>query len=43
VVADEWLYTTTTAIPSGTSIIVEASAADRPGNVGTAKVEFYVR
>jgi hypothetical protein len=43
VIADEWLYTTTTAIPSSTSIVVEASAADRPGNVGTAKVQFYVR
>jgi hypothetical protein len=43
VVVDQWLYTTTTAIPSGTPILVEATAADRPGNLGVAKVQFFVR
>jgi hypothetical protein len=41
-IADQWLYTTTTAIPSGTPILVEATAADRPGNLGVAKVHFLV-
>jgi hypothetical protein len=43
IVVDHWLYTTTTAIPSGTPILVEATAADRPGNVCSAKVQFFVR
>jgi hypothetical protein len=42
VIADEWLYTTSTAIPSGTPILVEATAADHPGNLGVAKVQFLV-
>jgi hypothetical protein len=43
VIADQWLYTTTTAILSGTPILVEATAADRPGNLEVAKVQFLVR
>jgi hypothetical protein len=39
VIADQWLYTTTTVIASGTPILVEATAADRPGNLGVGKVQ----
>jgi hypothetical protein len=42
-VVDEWLYTTQTLIPSGTSLSVEATATDRPGNMVTAKVPFLIR
>jgi hypothetical protein len=42
VIADQRLYTTTTLIPSGTPILVEATAADRPGNLGVGKVQFIV-
>ena len=38
--ADEWLYTTTAAIPSGTLVVIEATAADRPGNRTTEKAQF---
>jgi hypothetical protein len=34
VTANQWLYTTTTTIPSGTPIVVEATAVDRPGHLG---------
>lgn len=40
--ADEWLYATSTVIPRGTAILVEATAADRPGNLGSAKTPFLV-
>jgi hypothetical protein len=36
VVPDEWLYTTTIAIPSGTPLEVEATVTDRPGHTGIA-------
>jgi hypothetical protein len=42
VIADQWLYTTTTVIARGTPILVEATAADRPGNLGAGKVQFIV-
>jgi hypothetical protein len=42
IVADQWLYTTTTTISSSTPLLVEATASDRPGNMATAKVQFFV-
>src|SRR5262249_30723575 len=40
--ADQWLYTTTTTMAGGTSILVEATANDRPGNVGVARVQLFI-
>jgi len=37
-----WLYTSQTEIDSQTSILVEATAVDRPGNEGTAKVHYFI-
>jgi hypothetical protein len=42
VITDDWLYTTTTVIPSGTPIQVEGTAADHPGNLGVGEVQFVV-
>ena len=40
--ADRWVYTTTTSIPSGTPLLVEAAASDRPGNLATANMQICV-
>lgn len=42
VIADQWLYTTTTSITGGTAILVEATAVDRPGHIGSAAVPYVV-
>ncbi len=42
IIADEWIYRTTHAIPGGSAVTVEAAAEDRPGNIGMAKVPFFV-
>jgi len=42
VIADQWLYTTRTVIRSGTPVLLEATAADRPGNLGAANMHFII-
>ena len=37
-----WIYTTTTSVPAGTHIHVEATATDRPGNNSTMSEDMVV-
>ena len=37
-----WVYTTTTSIPAGTHVQVEATATDGPGNTGTQSEDIVV-
>jgi hypothetical protein len=42
VAPDRWVYTTTRTIAGGTPLLVEVTAFDRPGNLGTAKVQYFL-
>lgn len=42
VLADEWIYSTQSAIATGTPVLVEATATDRPGHEGAAQAQCYV-